>query len=297
MEARIKSPRRSLTSSDHSLLLITCLNPIIRTQNKAENQWRTAKRLVNKFMNSSGCPPSAWLLCLQYVCVLINHMSSPAMDGLPPLHALTGQTPDISFLLQFSFWEPVHHRVNPNEPSSNFPSISNERKGYWVVSLTMLETNFPGKFSLRIPTTLSSDLRSGVSITSPLIFVMSCLQGRAIFLTPTLTLMKIHQTSLTRILWNQSECEDNSSLNPNPTPMATFIVDDLIGRFLLLPSGQDSHKKTRATVTKKIEELDQDSANRGEHIKFLLKLNNRKLLTRSSPIINFLIILKRTNHS
>ena len=181
MEARIKSPRRSLTSSDHSLLLITCLNPIIRTQNKAENQWRTAKRLVSKFMNSSGCPPPAWLLCLQYVCVLINHMSSPAMDGLPPLHALTGQTPDISFLLQFSFWEPVHYRVNPNEPSSNFPSISNERKGYWV--------------------------------------------------------------------------------------------------------------------TKKIEELDQDSANRGEHIKFLLKLNNRKLLTRSSPIINFLIILKRTNHS
>ena len=58
--------------------------------------------------------------------------------------------------------------------------------------------------------------------------------------------------------------------------MATFIVDDLIGRFLLLPSGQDSHKKPRATDPKKIEELDQDSANRGEHIKFLLKLNNQE---------------------
>ena len=123
----------------------------------------------------------------------------------------------------------------------------------------MLVINLPGKFSLRIPNTLSSDLLSGVPITPPLIFVMSCLQGRAIFLTPTLPLMKIHQTS-----------------NPNPTPMATFTVDDLIGRSFLLPSGQDSHNKTRATVTKKVEELDQDSASRGEHIKFVLKLNNQE---------------------
>ena len=97
-------------------------------QNKAENQWGTAKRLVNKIMNSSGCPPSAWLLCLQYVCVVLHNISSPALDGLPPLQALTGQTPDISFLLHFSFWEPVYYRVNINEPSSNFPSTSYERK-------------------------------------------------------------------------------------------------------------------------------------------------------------------------
>ena len=44
----------------------------------------------------------------------------------------------------------------------------------------------------------------------------------------------------------------------------------------MLPSDQDPHEKTRATVIKKTEELDQDSANRGEHIKFLLKLNNQE---------------------
>ena len=53
-------------------------------------------------------------------------------------------------------------------------------------------------------------------------------------------------------------------------------MDDLIGRSFLLPSGQDPHKKKRTTVIKKIEELDQDSANRGEHTKFLLKLNNQE---------------------
>ena len=48
--------------------------------------------------------------------------------------------------------------------------------------------------------------------------------------------------------------------------MATFTVDDLIGRSFLLPSGRDSHEKTGVTVTKKIEELDQDSANRAHQI-------------------------------
>ena len=58
--------------------------------------------------------------------------------------------------------------------------------------------------------------------------------------------------------------------------MVTFTLDDLIGRSFPIPAGQDTQDKTRATVIKKIEDLDQESTNRGEHIKFLLKLNNHK---------------------
>ena len=49
-----------------------------------------------------------------------------------------------------------------------------------------------------------------------------------------------------------------------------------MGRSFLLSSDRHTQDKTRATVTKKIEELDPDSVNRGEHIKFLLKLNNQE---------------------
>ena len=79
--------------------------------------------------------------------------------------------------------------------------------------------------------------------------------------------------------------------------MATFTVDDLIGRSFLLPSDQDPHEETRATVIKKIEELDQDSANRGEQSNFSSSSTTRKMLNMLSPIINFLISLKRMNHS
>ena len=36
-------------------------------------------------------------------------------------------------MLHFSFYEPVYYRIDSSEPDLNFPSSSNENKGYWVV--------------------------------------------------------------------------------------------------------------------------------------------------------------------
>ena len=52
--------------------------------------------------------------------------------GICPVQALEGTTPDISFLLHFSFYEPIYYRIDSSEPDLNFPSSSNEKKGYWV---------------------------------------------------------------------------------------------------------------------------------------------------------------------
>ena len=83
-------------------------------------------------MNTSGCTACCWLLCLQYICVVLNHLASPTLQGICTVQALEGTTPDISFLLHFSFYEPVYYRINSSEPDFNFPSSSNEKKGYWV---------------------------------------------------------------------------------------------------------------------------------------------------------------------
>ena len=101
-------------------------------QNKSENHDCDSKQYVNTIMNLSGCPASCWLLCLSYVCVLLNVRSSPALGGITPLQALTGPVPDISFLIYFSFWEPVYYKVECNEHDSKFPSQSNEKQGHWV---------------------------------------------------------------------------------------------------------------------------------------------------------------------
>ena len=83
-------------------------------------------------MNTSGCPAFCWLLCLQYICVVLNHLESPTLQGICPLQALQGTTPDVSFMLHFSFYEPVYYRIDSSEPDLNFPSSSNEKKGFWV---------------------------------------------------------------------------------------------------------------------------------------------------------------------
>ena len=41
-------------------------------QNTMERRYQTAKRLTNLAMDRSGCPESCWLLCLQYICVVLE---------------------------------------------------------------------------------------------------------------------------------------------------------------------------------------------------------------------------------
>ena len=106
--------------------------PYHHHQNKDENRFGLTKLYTNTVMNTSGCPACCWLLCLQYICVVLNHLASPTLQGICPVQALQGTTPDISFMLHFSFYEPVYYRIDSSEPDFHFPSPSNENKGYLV---------------------------------------------------------------------------------------------------------------------------------------------------------------------
>ena len=101
-------------------------------QNKTENCFGPAKRYTNTVMNTSGCLACCWLLCLQYICVVLHHLASPTLQGICPVQALQGTTPDISFMLHSTFYEPVYYRIEFSEPDFHLPSSSNEKKGYWV---------------------------------------------------------------------------------------------------------------------------------------------------------------------
>ena len=79
-------------------------------------------------MNRSGAPANCWLLCLIYVCYLLNHIACSALDGKILLLVLTGISPDISIILLFTFYQPVFYATY----DQHFPSESEERTGYWV---------------------------------------------------------------------------------------------------------------------------------------------------------------------
>ena len=248
--------------------------PYHQHQNKAENRFGLAKRYTNTVMNTSGCPACCWLLCLQYICVVLNHLASPTLQGICPVQALEGTTPDISFLLHFSFYEPVYYRIDSSEPDLNFPSSSNEKKGYWVGfadnqgdSLTWrILTEDTQKIIIRsgvrsaLRTTTNQRLASpsGEGTTLPFPIPYSQQSQNSLPLDP----LDASTPNFEHFVKSQTgEDEDN------PIPMANIDIPNLLGRSFLLPP-EDSGERHMAKVI----DID-DHGQTLEDIKFKLKIN------------------------
>ena len=247
--------------------------PYHQHQNKAENHFGLAKRYTNTVMNTSGCPAFCWLLCLQYICVVLNHLASPTLQGICPVQALEGTTPDISFLLHFSFYEPVYYRIDSSEPDLNFPSSSNEKKGYWVGfadnqgdSLTWrILTEDTQKIIIRsgvrsaLRTTTNQRLASPSGERTTLPFPIPYSQSQnSLPLAP----LDASTPNFEHFVKSQTgEDEDN------PIPMANIDIPNLLGRSFLLPP-EDNGERHMATVI----DID-DHGQTLEDIKFKLKIN------------------------
>ena len=247
--------------------------PYHQHQNKAENRFGLAKRYTNTVMNTSGCPAFCWLLCLQYICVVLNHLASPTLQGICPVQALEGTTPDISFLLHFSFYEAVYYRIDSSEPDLNFPSSSNEKKGYWVGfadnqgdSLTWrILTEDTQKIiicsgvrsALRTTTNqrLASPSGEGTTLPFPIPYSQS---QNSLPLDP----LDASTPNFEHFVKSQTgEDEDN------PIPMANIDIPNLLGRSFLLPP-EDNGERHMAKVI----DID-DHGQTLEDIKFKLKIN------------------------
>ena len=74
-----------------------------------------------------GARSYMWLLALVYVWFLLNHTYVAGINSIPITKA-TGSTDDISLLLHFHFWQPVHYKVY----DSYLPPHSSEKRGRWV---------------------------------------------------------------------------------------------------------------------------------------------------------------------
>ena len=83
--------------------------------------------MVNVILDCTGAPAYCWLLCLFYVCFLLNNTYSDKLDNTP-LCTATGVTNDISPLLYFHFYELVYYHMD----DTLFPSESKEYHGWWV---------------------------------------------------------------------------------------------------------------------------------------------------------------------
>jgi hypothetical protein len=98
------------------ILLTFCINnwqsePRQQHPNPAERRYQTIKNWTNRILDRTGAPAHTWLLALQYVCFLLNHMYKTTLNAVP-LTCLQGTTVDISVLLRFHFWQPVYFKIS-----------------------------------------------------------------------------------------------------------------------------------------------------------------------------------------
>ena len=201
-------------------------------------------------------------------------LASPTLQGICPVQALEGTTPDISFMLHFSFYEPVYYRIDSSEPDLNFPSSSNEKKGYWVG----FADNQGDRLTWRILTEdtqkiiIRSGVRSALRTTTNQRLASPSGEGATLpFPIPypqqytnslALDPLDASTPNFEKFVNSQSgEDEDN------PIHMANIDIPNLLGRSFLLPP-EDNGEHHMA----KIIDID-DHGQPLEHIKFKLKIN------------------------
>ena len=259
----------------HSLFIQDYQNePYHQDQNKAENCFGPAKCYTNTVMNTSGCPACCWLLCLQYICVVLNHLASPTLQGICPVQALEGTTPDISFLLYFSFYEPFHYSIDSSEPEFHFPSPCNENKGYWVD----FAVNPGDRLTWRILTEdtqkviICSGIQNALRTTTNQ--RLASPSGEGTTLPFSIPYPQQSKNSLPLDPFDESTPNFEQFVNSqsgededNPIHMANIDIPNLLGRSFLLPP-EDNGEHHMA----KIIDID-DHGQPLEDIKFKLKIN------------------------
>ena len=265
METLISDGGSSLISHKVKDILRTLLigeyrsEPYHQHQNKAENRYQTVKRMTNAIMNASGCPASAWLLCLEYVCDLLNHTSSPTHSGRTPLEALTGTPPDITHLLFFPFWDEVYYRVDPSEPTSgSYPSSPDEKIGHWVG----FAHNVGDAFTWKI-------------LTADNVIIYRSAVRRVASTTPNLRVdISSGEESPHKPTDKQGDTVFIRSRSEDPsTPMPTIDYDDLVGRTFLCDT-EENGERHRARVIKRVVDLEQDATKQEDRLKYIFRKSN-----------------------
>ena len=95
--------------------------------NPAERRIQEVKKTTNVLLDRTGSPDELWLLCAMYVVFLLNHLSHKILDYRTPLEVAFGETPDISSLLSFRWYDDVFYL----DADETFPH-SKEKPGKFV---------------------------------------------------------------------------------------------------------------------------------------------------------------------
>ena len=98
-------------------------------QNLAERMIGQLKAMTKRLMADTGCSPESWFLAMRHAADVHNCTANENLEYRTPIEAQSGETPDISGLCIYRFWDLVYYL----DPRYSFPDPGgNERLGRWV---------------------------------------------------------------------------------------------------------------------------------------------------------------------
>ena len=226
--------------------------PYHQHQNFSERRYATIKSRTNVILNRTGAPAHTWLLCMQYICTLLNHLSTKSLDWRTPMQVLTGETSDISIFLLFHFWEEVYY----TKVSSNFPSSSTEEKGNFVGFADTVGDAMT--FKILSQDTLKIIYRSNVRTAED----------------KTKPNLRLNNNDGNDIIYIKSKDDNTNNSLLNLKPLPGFNPTELIGKYYMGLEQEDG-QKFRMKIIKAIANHKADLKKHPDMVKFLVQ-NNRK---------------------
>jgi hypothetical protein len=249
--------------------------PYHQNQNFCEQRYQTIKKYVNRIIDYVGCPADLWLLCLQYVCYLLNRLATPSLNYQTPHFVLMGTLADISALLQYKFYEKVYFKTH----NPSYPSDSRERAGFWVGVAEHVGTALTYKVLTADTRKIiyTSELRSGED--------QSRVNKRA-------DADKGEGHSKSKPLFIKDR-RDKWAIShgelPTPNHLPTLNPDDLIGRTFIAPADSD-REQPRVTIKCKIIDGDTEDPSY-ENVKFILQVDGDK----ADKIVGYNEVIEQMN--
>ena len=234
---------KGVTNLPHSLFIQDFKSePYHQHQNKVKNRFGHAKHYPKTVMNTSGCPACSWLFCLQCICVVLNYLASIPLQGICPVQALQGTTPDISFMPHTSFMSLSTTGLNFLSLISTFLHHLMKRRVYWVG----FAANQGDSLTWRTLTEdthmiiLCSGIQSALSITTNQCLASPSGEGTTLPFPipyPQQSQLSLPLDPLDEFTPNSERFVNSQSGEDedNPIPMASIDIPNVLGRSFLLP--------------------------------------------------------------
>jgi hypothetical protein len=247
--------------------------PYKQQQNPAERRFQTVKCVTNNVLDHTGAPAYTWLLCLMYVCFVLNHIYNQTVNSVP-ITLATGQ-PDISPLLHFHFWQKVNYRREEHSGGS-FPSDSPELIGHWVGIFEHVGHSMTYKILTEHNKVVPhSAIRA---VDNDMLFNKHTAPLRREDVSPVVKSAHDNDTDLSKspsTLGTTMDDHESEQIKNTPTlAMPVFDPNDLVGRTFLHDSSNDDGQRFRVRIVEALNKHHDATVNDPRHIQFRVSIND-----------------------